>query len=142
MSKGYGLCSLQMGVSGHYGLRMLFSNIYYSVDKLSYKLCYLICFILEIKLDIKRYLIVSASCCMQALSCVADSCCKFRLDKHMDIFGIGIEGQLTAFDVAQDTVKAVNYCLAVGSADYSALTKHSSVSYRTFYIMLIHSCIK
>ena len=86
MRKGDRLCSLKVGVAGHYHVLTVFRLRKYCPHKLLQKLGNSVDLVTQIKTEVKGNLIVSASCGVKLLSYVAYALGKLRLNKHMDKF--------------------------------------------------------
>ena len=85
--QSYRLCTLQMSISGHYCIRMLFSKFTECVQKLLNELIDSIRFFFQIQSYVYCYLVVSASGSVKFFAGVSDPLRKYAFYIHMDIFG-------------------------------------------------------
>ena len=142
MSKGYGLCPLQMRIARHYVLFVLLREISDRLDKRLQQYDYIFAFITQIKPYIERDLIVTASCGVDFFTRIAYPPCKFGLYKHMYVLRVRIKAKPALFNILEYRGKPVYYPLRFVGRQYSPAAEHFGVNDRTCYILPVHAGIE
>lgn len=99
-------------------------------------------FITQIKPDIERDLIVTASCGVDFFTRIAYPPCKFGLYKHMYVLRVRIKAQPALFNILEYRGKPVYYPLRFVGRQYSPAAEHFGVNDRTCYILPVHAGIE
>ena len=104
MSEGDRLCSLKVGVARHNRVAVFLSLARDNLNQLNNELLYIYNLFFEVKLYVKRDLIVTAARGVESFSVVADSLCELALDESVDILSLHVNLQRAAFDIRENTL--------------------------------------
>ena len=84
----------------------------------------------EIHSQVKRDLIISASCGMKPLAGISDPLRKLRFHKHMDIFAGTIDLQLSCIQVFENPLQSGDNLLGIFSGNNIPRAKHRGMRHR------------
>ncbi len=131
-----------MSISRHNSLSVFFCYVNNHALQLFQKLNYILNLVFEIHSDVNRYLVVSASCCMQSLSCFADSLRENSFNVHVNIFIFYSKFYLACFYILQNLAETFYYAISVLFRDNALFCKHFCMSHTSQYVMFVQFSVK
>ena len=98
--------------------------------------------IAQIEPEIKRHLIVPASCRVQALSGVTDARCENCLNIHVDVFVVGGKLDVPRLHILQNAGKTGLNGVAILFCQNPAVAGHLRVRFRAHDVLLVEPLVK
>ena len=142
LSKGDGLCSLQMGVAGHDGVFVLGSLLadgLFQSEKLGDDGGNVPT---DKKAEVQRHLVIPGAAGVQAFAGLADLLGQPGFDVHVDVFLIQLEFHLALFDVQKDLPEALLDGFVVLLGDDALFGQHSGVGLAALDVFFVKALVK
>ena len=136
------LCLLKMCESRHISFDILFHQFQKNFKNLFQESVKLNNLISCIKSHIQCNLVVSASSCMQLLSCIPDPVDQVRLNKAVNIFIFICNLKCSVFHILTDPVQSVNDLLLLILSQNPLFCKHCHMRNTSADILLIESLVE
>ena len=136
------LCPLQMRISGQNGPGVFFCLVQQRPGGGVHRTQDLPAGIAKIEPQIKRHLVVSASCRMQSFPVLADPRGELLFDEHMDVFRSRIKGQPSRFQIAENVRQPPNDPLCLCFREDPLFGEHFRMSDASPDILPVHFLIE
>ena len=142
IGQGDRLGSLQVGISRHYRILVLFRQGHKGVHEGGKQFLDFGNFIFQIEPDVHRHLVVTAAGSMKLFAGFTDALGKDRFDIHMDIFRFNGEFHLTGVNVGFDFFQGFDNQLRVHLGNDSLASQHGRVSDASFNIVFVQPLVE
>ena len=136
------LRALQVRVSGHYGIQMLFRRFAAGGNQFTAQRDQAVDLSGEIHTDIQRHLIIAAPAGVQPLARVADTLRKLPFHKGMYVFRSHVDGERARLNVGEYSSESFDNGFAVALRNDAHLAQHGGMGEGTGNILLNHTGIK
>ena len=140
--KCHRLRSLQVSVSGHYRILMLFSKIGEGAQQFVETVPDLSDVVLEVKTEIHCDLVVPAPGCMELLSHVADPLGEDSLYVHVNIFSFDAEFHFSCFYIFQDLTEGLDDKVRLLFGYDALFAQHAGMGYAACDVLFVKSLVE
>ena len=142
MTEGDGLRPLQVGIAGHDSIRVGFRLIRHGRSQLLDQIGYFFDFVPQIQTDVQRHLIISAPGGVEFFPHIAYPLRQHLLNEHVDILAVRINGQRSAFQVAENLCQPVRQDFRFPGSDNPLCRQHGRMGHAARDILTVHSAVK
>ena len=142
MSEGDGLSTLKMSVAGHDGVLIFLGLFGYNPEKVAKQRGNRVKLLAKIKTHVDRHLIVAASRRVQPLSRVADTLCKLKFHKAVNILGRRVDFKTPLLYFRKDFFERDDNFIHVLGRNNALLAKHCRMGDRALDVLFIHRSVK
>ena len=141
MSEGYGLSTLQMGVSRKDHILVLLRLVAEHLHQFFHQCGDLSAFPAQIHAKIQGDLVIAAAGGVQHFSLITDTGSQDLLHKHMDILAVVIDLQCAGFQIIQNPFQPLDNMICRFLRDDLLGTQHGSMCHRARDILPIHAAV-
>ncbi len=142
LREGNRLRPLQMGITGHHGLLMLFGLVQDGLLEVQDLLDDLVDLPAEEEAEVHGDLIVPAAGGVEALACRADPFRQKGFHVHVDVLVVGGKFDFSGLDIGQNVFQALDDLFFVLPGDDAAVRQHGRVGDAAFDIFPVHAAVK
>ena len=142
VAEGNGLGPLQVGIARHDGglvfLRLVaedrgeaFGQRRDGVDLIP-----------QVHAEIQRHLVVAAAGGVELFAHIAEALCQHRLHEHVDVLGLGVDGERAGREIVQDALQPVDELCGLVLGDDALCPQHGRAGHGAGNILLCHAAVK
>ena len=142
VGKGHRLGPLQVGVPRQDGVHIGLGLAGHRGDELPQQLCQLIHLLAQVEPQVHGHLVVAAAGGVQPAAGVPDAGGELGLHKHVDVLGGGVDGQLAAVQIRQDTPEPFGDGLLVFGRKDALFGQHGRMGQAALDILGIHPAVE
>ena len=142
VTKGDGLCRLQVGEAGHDGIgfpagqfdQALLQAGQFGADEIN--------FVAQVQADIGRDLIVTGAAGVQFFAGNTDFGSQRGFDVHMNVFQRDRPVEIAAFNLDPNLFQAANNIVALGVGQHADMRQHAGMGNRSLNVLTVHALVK